>query len=175
MRAAYLFCYNAAMTDIDFYILSAQEPQQRLDFACRLVEKAYRSRCKVYIHLDNDAEAKAFDELLWNYRENSFIPHGLVGSDDLEENCPVYIGSGDQQAPHFDVLLNLATEIPATFARHKRLLEIVIQQDAVLAATRLHYKFYKERGYPINNIDMRISDWFITAADQLDNYSASRL
>ena len=163
------------MTDIDFYILSAQEPQQRLDFACRLVEKAYRSRCKVYIHLDNDAEAKAFDELLWNYRENSFIPHGLVGSDDLEENCPVYIGSGDQQAPHFDVLLNLATEIPATFARHKRLLEIVIQQDAVLAATRLHYKFYKERGYPINNIDMRISDWFITAADQLDNYSTSRL
>ena len=146
------------MTDIDFYILSAQEPQQRLDFACRLVEKAYRSRCKVYIHLDNDAEAKAFDELLWNYRENSFIPHGLVGSDDLEENCPVYIGSGDQQAPHFDVLLNLATEIPAPFARHKRLLEIVIQQDAVLAATRLHYKFYKERGYPINNIDMRISD-----------------
>ena len=146
------------MTDIDFYILSAQEPQQRLDFACRLVEKAYRSRCKVYIHLDNDVEAKAFDELLWNYRENSFIPHGLVGSDDLEENCPVYIGSGDQQAPHFDVLLNLATEIPATFARHKRLLEIVIQQDAVLAATRLHYKFYKERGYPINNIDMRISD-----------------
>ena len=146
------------MTDIDFYILSAQEPQQRLDFACRLVEKAYRSRCKVYIHLDNDAEAKAFDELLWNYRENSFIPHGLVGGDDLEENCPVYIGSGDQQAPHFDVLLNLATDIPATFARHKRLLEIVIQQDAVLAATRLHYKFYKERGYPINNIDMRISD-----------------
>lgn len=163
------------MTDIDFYILSAQEPQQRLDFACRLVEKAYRSRCKVYIHLDNDAEAKAFDELLWNYRENSFIPHGLVGSDDLEENCPVYIGSGDQQAPHFDVLLNLATDIPATFARHKRLLEIVIQQDAVLAATRLHYKFYKERGYPINNIDMRISDWFATASDQLDNYSTSRL
>lgn len=163
------------MTDIDFYILSAQEPQQRLDFACRLVEKAYRSRCKVYIHLDNDAEAKAFDELLWNYRENSFIPHGLVGSDDLEENCPVYIGSGDQQAPHFDVLLNLATDIPATFARHKRLLEIVIQQDAVLAATRLHYKFYKERGYPINNIDMRISDWFIAASDQLDNYSTSRL
>ena len=163
------------MTDIDFYILSAQEPQQRVDFACRLVEKSNRSRCKVYIHLDNDAEAKAFDELLWNYRENSFIPHGLVGSDDLEENCPVYIGSGDQQAPHFDVLLNLATEIPATFARHKRLLEIVIQQDAVLAATRLHYKFYKERGYPINNIDMRISDWFITAADQLDNYSTSRL
>jgi DNA polymerase-3 subunit chi len=66
------------MTDIDFYILSAQEPLQRLDFACRLVEKAYRSRCKVYIHFDTEAQAKTFDELLWNYRDNSFIPHSLM-------------------------------------------------------------------------------------------------
>lgn len=146
------------MTDIDFYILSAQEPQQRLDFACRLVEKAYRSRCKVYIHFDNEDQASTFDELLWSYRDNSFIPHGLISNDELEENCPVHIGFGDQQPPNFDVLVNLASEIPATFARHKRLLEIVIQQDAVLTATRLHYKFYKERGYPINNIDMRMSD-----------------
>jgi hypothetical protein len=67
----------------------------------------------------------------------------------------------------------------------------------VLTSTRQHYKFYKERGYPINNIDMRIADWSktcsemplsehepwlfnkasivsfvkIPAPDQLDNYS----
>lgn len=146
------------MTDIDFYILSAQEPQDRLDFTCRLVEKAYRSRCKVYIHFDTTAQAQAFDELLWSYREHSFIPHGLLANEKLEDNCCVHIGFGEQQPPQFDVLVNLATEIPATFARHKRVLEIVIQQDAVLTTTRQHYKFYKERGYPINNIDMRIAD-----------------
>ena len=150
------------MTDIDFYILSAQQPVQRLDFACRLIEKAYRSRCKVYVNFDNEAQAKAFDEQLWSYRDSSFIPHALLGpstsENKVEENCPVHLGYGDLQPPHFDVMVNLATEIPPTHARYKRLLEVVIQQDAVLAATRDHYRFYKERGYPINNIDMRISD-----------------
>ena len=146
------------MTDIDFYILSAQQAEQRLDFACRLIEKAYRSRCKVYVHFDDAAQAKMFDELLWSYRDSSFIPNGVVGSDDLEENCPVHLGYGDLQPPHFDVMVNLATEMSTTIARYKRVLEIVIQQDDVLAATRSHYRYYKERGYPINNIDMRISD-----------------
>jgi DNA polymerase-3 subunit chi len=146
------------MTDIDFYILSAQKDEQRLDFACRLIEKAYRSRCKVYVHLNNEAEAKAFDELLWNFRDSSFIPHGLIGSDSLEENCPIHLGYADLQPPNFDVMVNLAAEIPSTVARYKRVLEVVIQQDDVLSATRNHYRYYKERGYPINNIDMRIKD-----------------
>ncbi len=150
------------MTDIDFYILSAQEPQQRLEFACRLVDKAYRSRCKILVQLSNQAQAEAFDELLWAFRETSFIPHTLLTdlqTENTEENCPVHIAYNDEQKPpHFDVLINLADEIPATFARYKRVLEIVIQQDEVLANTRNHYRFYKERGYPINNIDMRMSD-----------------
>lgn len=147
------------MTDIDFYILSAQEPQQRLDFACRLVEKAYRSRCKVLVQLSNQAEAKAFDELLWSYRDSSFIPHCLLdGTDSEAENCRVHIAFDEQTPPHFDVLINLADEIPSTFARYNRVLEVVIQQDEVLENTRNHYRFYKERGYPINNIDMRMKD-----------------
>jgi DNA polymerase-3 subunit chi len=146
------------MTDIDFYILSAQQAEQRLDFACRLIEKAYRSRCKVYVHFDNEAQAKAFDELLWSYRDSSFIPHGLIGSEGLEDNCPVHLGYADLQPPHFDVMVNLGLEMPTTVARYKRVLEVVIQQDDVLAATRSHYRYYKERGYPINNIDMRMSD-----------------
>lgn len=149
------------MTDIDFYILSAQQPQQRLDFACRLIEKAYRSRCKVLVQLDNQEQAKAFDELLWSYRENSFLPHSILDADTVIEgdNCPVFLAYDEQQKPpHFDVLVNLANEIPSTFARYKRVLEVVIQQDDVLKNTRDHYRFYKERGYPINNIDMRMSD-----------------
>ena len=156
------------MTDIDFYILSAQEPQQRLEFACRLVEKAYRSRCKILVQLSNQDHAQAFDQLMWTFRETSFIPHvllenaeqnGSVPEQQQTESSPVYIAyNDDQQPPHFDVLINLADKIPTTFARYKRVLEIVIQQDDVLANTRKHYRFYKERGYPINNIDMRMSD-----------------
>lgn len=147
------------MTDIDFYILSAQQPEQRLDFACRLIEKAYRSRCKVYIHFDTQEQAKHFDELLWNYRESSFIPHALINAEaENDANCPVIIGYGDEKPEFFDVLVNLGKAIPSTFARYKRILEVVIQQDDVLGNTRNHYRYYKERGYPIQNIDMRMSN-----------------
>lgn len=163
------------MTNIDFYILSAQEHQQRLDFACRLVEKAYRSRCKVLVQLNNESEAKAFDELLWSYRASSFIPHCLLNETTNQaesktenksesetvseaESCRVHIAFNEQTPPHFDVLINLADEIPSKFARYNRVLEVVIQQDDVLANTRKHYRFYKDRGYPINNIDMRLAD-----------------
>lgn len=149
------------MTDIDFYILSAQQPEQRLEFACRLIEKAYRSRCKILVQFDNLEQAKSFDELLWSFREGSFIPHSLLDANsaaEIDPNCPVHIVYDEQQPPHFDVLVNLATNIPSTFGRHKRVLEIVIQQDDVLKSTRNNYRFYKERGYPINNIDMRMKD-----------------
>ena len=149
------------MTDIDFYILSAQQPEQRLEFACRLIEKAYRSRCKILVQFDNLEQAKFFDDLLWTFREGSFIPHSLLEANstaEIDPNCPVHIVYDDQEPPHFDVLVNLATDIPSTFARHKRVLEIVIQQDNILKSTRNNYRFYKERGYPINNIDMRMKD-----------------
>lgn len=147
------------MTQIDFYILSAQLPEQRLEFACRLIQKAYRSRCKILVQLDDEIQAKGFDDLLWSYSESSFIPHRLISdSSKTEDNCPVLIAFGDQQPSHFDVLINLSNTIPTTFARYNRALEIVIQQDDILEFTREHYRFYQERGYPINNIDMRISD-----------------
>lgn len=147
------------MTQIDFYILSAQLSEQRLEFACRLIQKAYRSRCKILVQLDDETQAKGFDDLLWSYSESSFIPHRLISdSETTDSNCPVQIAFGDQQPAHFDVLINLSKTIPNTFARYNRVLEIVIQQDDVLEFTREHYRFYKERGYPMNNIDMRISD-----------------
>lgn len=144
------------MTDVDFYILSAQHPEERMSFACRLAEKAYRSQCNVCIHVDSPSAAETLDEYLWSYREESFLPHAQVDKGD--EETPVLISYGSQEPPCYDVLINLADEIPSGFTRYKRVLEVVIQQDDVLASTRKHYRYYKDRGYPMNNIDMRISE-----------------
>ena len=143
------------MTDIDFYILAAQQPEDRLQFACRLVEKAYRSNCEICVHFDDAQQAQGFDDLLWSFRAESFIPHAVI-SDDMPD-CSVYLSHGSQLPPCYDVLINLAEQIPSSFTRYNRVLEVVIQHDDVLLSTRKHYKFYKDRGYPMNNFDMRIS------------------
>ena len=145
------------MTQVDFYILADSVPQARLEFACRLVEKAYKKQHRIYIHTDSEASSKAIDLLLWTFKVESFIPHHLLGDDSAP--APVAIGHGDNSGKgcgdHHDVLINLGDEIPEFFSRFERCVEIVIQQPDVLENTRKHFGFYRERGYPLNTHDLR--------------------
>jgi len=49
------------------------------------------------------------------------------------------------------VLINLSDQTPSNFARFERMLEIVADQEAERNAGRERYRFYKERGYPLNH------------------------
>jgi DNA polymerase-3 subunit chi len=142
------------MTQIDFYILANQDVASRLLFACRLAEKALYSQCKVGIYCNGKEEMLAIDELLWTFSEASFVPHEIYSQ---ENSAPVVIYCDQQEPNEFDVLINISTQRPQYFSRYNRVLEIVIQDDNVLKNTRSNYKYYKDRGYKINNVDMRIS------------------
>lgn len=145
------------MTRIDFYILPGSEQPDRLLFLCRLVAKAYKQQHRVYIHTDDEATSKSIDELLWSHQAESFIPHHLSTS--TAPPAAITIGHSDEclknAGHHNDVIINLATEIPNSFSRFERCIEIVIQQPHVLEITRNHFGFYRERGYPLNTHDRR--------------------
>ncbi|MEZ5525229.1 MAG: DNA polymerase III subunit chi [Pseudomonadales bacterium] len=141
------------MTRVDFYILPDNEPQARLQFICRLVEKAYRHNHQVYIHTDNPGESGLIDELLWNFRAESFVPHHRL--EDGSTTAPVAIGHGETPGEHHDILINLSSQVPDFFSRFERCAEVVVQQQDILAATRNHFAFYKERGYPLHTHDLR--------------------
>lgn len=143
------------MTDVYFYVLAQQTHQEQLLFACRLAEKSLNEGHEVLLLVDTQEQAKALDELLWNYREEAFIPHCLISEKNQHPNCNIHISIGSEIGHHHDVLICLATELPPTFSRFKRLLEVVIQEDEVLSYTRKHYKFLKDRGFPIKHHDMR--------------------
>ena len=137
------------MTRVSFYLLAVSEPAERRIFACRLAEKAVRKGHTVYLHVPDDAEAKAMDELLWTFRDDSFVPHRLL--DDpvaAGEAVPVAIGCGDDPGPYHDVLINLALDIPEFFSRFERVSEIVIEEESVQQAKREGWRFYRDRGYP---------------------------
>lgn len=44
---------------------------------CELVEAAYREGSRVYLWAESEAEARRLDDLLWTFRDDSFVPHGL--------------------------------------------------------------------------------------------------
>jgi DNA polymerase-3 subunit chi len=145
------------MTRVDFYILQAQTEEARMLFVCRLTEKAVKRGNRVLIVVANEAIADALDDLLWSFRPESFIPHALAGSEEAAD-VPVVISAGADQSEHHDLLVSLTAELPPFFSRFERMAEVVVQAPEVLAATREHYAFLRQRGYPIDTHKLAVGD-----------------
>jgi DNA polymerase-3 subunit chi len=54
-----------------------------------------------------------------------------------------------------DIIINLDQEPPSVFSRFDRLLEIVTSEETDLKASRLRYRYYKERGYDLVTHDLQ--------------------
>ncbi len=144
------------MTQADFYILGEQTLEARDHFTCRLVDKAVRHGRNVFVHVDNKQHAQHFDELLWVFRPESFIPHEVQHPDSKVDGCPVHIGWTTPTNEQHDIIINTSHRLPEFFGRFSRLMEVVVQEDAILKYTREHYRFLHNRGYAIQHQDMRV-------------------
>jgi len=133
-----------AMPRVDFYVLAQRGIETRLNFACRLVEKAYKTGSQVYAHTLSAELAKHLDELLWNFRQGSFVPHEVLGEQPVR--APVCIGTAESTLAAGDVLLNLADSTPGFAPDFARIVEIVTADRDVTAAARLRYQQYREIG-----------------------------
>ena len=133
------------MTRIDFHT----NVGDALLYACRLVRKAYQAGQPTVV-LAEPPRLRAFDEQLWTFSPLDFVPHCMAGAAVVAQT-PIVLTANLDDAPHHQVLLNLGAEVPAQFARFERLLEIVGNAPDELAAGRDRYRFYRDRGYALNN------------------------
>ncbi|TAM31988.1 MAG: DNA polymerase III subunit chi [Paraburkholderia sp.] len=120
-----------------------------LMYACRLVRKAYLAGEQAVV-LAEPARLRAFDEMLWTFSPLEFVPHCMADSE-LAGATPVVLAASLERAPHYRVLLNLGAAVPPQFARFERLLEVIGDAPDELAAGRERYRFYRDRGYALNN------------------------
>lgn len=143
------------MTRVDFYILEASGAESRLPFACRLADKAYQQGHRVHLHTPSAALAQRLDQLLWTFRQDSFLPHALVDDPTADVDAPVGIGCRDAPWPDATVLINLDLTVPIFFSRFERVIEIVTQDEPTRLAARESFRFYRDRGYPLESHDLR--------------------
>ena len=130
---------------IDFYVLPDQKENGRALLACRLADKAYGLGHTVYVFTASEARAAALDDLLWTFRQDSFVPHErypLVG----EEGSPVLVGTVAPATVEAQVLINLADALPEGFERYDRVVELVDQHPEILAQSRERFRQYREQG-----------------------------
>jgi len=139
------------MTRIDFYVVADATPSSRIEVAVRLAEKAWGRGHRLYINSHSEAEADQLDEQLWSQRPGSFLPHETVREG---FSAPIVVGWGQEPADHDDVLINLALSPPAFFSRFQRVAEVVNQDPVALQSMREAWRFYKDRGYPLQKHDL---------------------
>lgn len=140
------------MTRIDFYILGKTPANGRELYACRLAEKAFKLGKRVFIRTASAQQTQHLDELLWTFRQGSFVPHAPLGLDD--EAHPVLIGHDGEPHAIDDVLINLGNEVPLFFSRFERVAELVDDTENVRRSARDRFRFYRERGYALASHDI---------------------
>ena len=138
------------MTRVDFYVLATSSPHERRVLACKLTEKAWRQGMKVYLHTASETETGILDNLLWTFRQGSFIPHQKASASPSErEEIDVLIGSGEPPAGFRDLLINLTLDMPPDFDQCQRVAELVDEDETVRAEGRRRYAAYKQQGHAL--------------------------
>lgn len=135
---------------IDFYVLNTSNRDSAELITCRLIDKAYQLGHTVFVCCDNSAEAARIDELLWTYKDDSFVPHHLQG-EGPEPPPPVQIGFGTTAPQGFhDVLLNLSPTVPTFHTRFRRIIEVVLNDEASKTISRQHYRAYRNQNFQLH-------------------------
>jgi len=140
------------VTQVDFYVVDSDLGDARLRIVCRIAEKANDANQHVFIYGCSDVEAKKLDELLWTLSQGSFIPHKIVreGAEAAPAE-PVVIGlDRGPLGDRWDLMINLAPDMPEFFSRYRRVAEIVDGDASRRAQSRDRYRFYRDRGYTLN-------------------------
>lgn len=138
---------------VDFYVVSDGGPEARERVACRLAEKAWRKQHRVFVHTASRAAATKLDELLWTFRQDSFVPHGL-DSPAADPGLPILLGGGTSPTGECEVLINVANQVPEFFERFVRIADVVGLGEEQRKVGRDRYRLYREHGCEIRSHDV---------------------
>ncbi|MGI9234493.1 MAG: DNA polymerase III subunit chi [Woeseiaceae bacterium] len=137
------------MARVDFYVLQRADERSRHTLACKLAEKAYRLENTIYIHAKNQTDAARLDELLWTFRDGSFVPHALGGIKDDTSASPVIIGCTPDNVASRDLLINLCDEIPTFVESFPRVAELVTSDEQCRLLGRKRFSEYRDKGHSL--------------------------
>ena len=139
---------------ITFYILhtnSSTPIKDHIIFACNIVEQEYNKGNRIHIHVSTQKEAQDIDDILWTFKDISFVPHTIYIKN-LDNFIPqVTIGYNNFFGNYNDIVLNLTTNIFTDFLKFKHIIEIIPNNEESRIIARGRFRKYRES---INNIQV---------------------
>lgn len=131
---------------VDFYVLGHVDEHARHTFACKLAEKAWRLNNTIHIQTMTQTDAQRLDQLLWTFRDGSFVPHELVGAN---TGAPITIGYAPENVESRDLLISLCDEVPPFAETFPRVAELVTSEEVSRKMGRIRFAHYRDQGHTI--------------------------
>jgi DNA polymerase-3 subunit chi len=139
------------MTDIAFHTGIANP----LDYACRLLRKAYRSGARVAVHADG-AFLDRLDHALWTFEPLEFVPHLVLPRDQADAGrlarTPVVLVRPGASAPPCAVGVTIAAPDIGDVGAYERLITIVGTEAAQEEAGRVRWREYARAGHVLTHV-----------------------
>lgn len=140
------------MSQVVFYITPEQQATQSVERhfaqACQLAAFYYLQNKKVFIYTDNQQDAFAVDEYLWQFDGDSFVPHNLLG-EGPRYGTPVEISWQTPTHPR-PILINLSTSVPDFAINFQQVIDFVPFAEPLKIAARTRYTTYKKMGLTLS-------------------------
>lgn len=137
------------MTQISFF----HGARDRLQAIAAWLGRAASEGRRVLVYVPAGERSERLDRLLWAHPATGFAPH-CRADDKLAAETPIVLAAELEHPPHDGCLLNLSDEIPPGFSRFQQLIEIISVEDEDRLPGRERFRFYRERGYPLENRDI---------------------
>jgi len=142
------------MKQVDFYILSRKDETSRKLFACKISEKAYKMKKTIHISSPDKDYSENLSELLWNYKEESFLPNEIQTKETKENAKCILISHNQETSNKSDVLINLSEIEVDKCNRFERVIEIVLNQENSKKKARKRFVEFRDLGYKVKSHQM---------------------
>lgn len=137
------------MTQISFF----HGARDRLQAVAAWLTRAGSEGRQVLVYVPASERSEHLDRLLWTHPATGFVPHCRT-SDPMAAETPILLAAELDNPPQDNCLLNLSNEVPPGFSRFQQLIEIISVEDEDRLPGRERFRFYRERGYPLENRDI---------------------
>lgn len=128
------------MTEVLFYHLETQPLDRVLPV---LVEKSLERDWQVVIEAGSEERAEAIDNLLWTYKDDSFLPHALAGGD-ADHLQPVLITTRPHNPNEAEIRFFVDRAVPTDVAGYQRVVYMFSGHDPdAVSEARVAWKALK--------------------------------
>jgi DNA polymerase-3 subunit chi len=137
------------MTEILFVETSARRMEMR---ACEIAEENYAQGRKVQIIVVDQEQAERLDDLLWTFKPDSFVPHGLWAGSPDEPEQPVVITTRMEAVKDMDSLLMMGYTEVDLVSQFSHVFHLVVTDNQErLDNSRRYWTLLKDAGFSLQH------------------------